>query len=122
LTAALSVLARKPPQAISLFADAFAIQNRQRIIAFATRLRVPVISGWPIFANSGALCTYGPNLNEAYRRLAHYVDRVHKGEKPEDLPVEQPTKFQFVVNLKAADALGITIPPNVLVRADSVIE
>src|SRR5271165_5672285 len=114
LAAAFSQLKAKPPQAISLFADAFALQNRQRIIDFAMGLRVPVISGWPIFAESEALCTYGPRLDESYRRLAYYVDRIVKGAKPADLPIERPTQFELVVNLKSAKELGLTIPPAVM--------
>jgi putative ABC transport system substrate-binding protein len=83
---------------------------------------VPVISGWPIFAQSGAICTYGPRLTESYRRLAYYVDRILKGAKPADLPIERPTKFELAVNLKSAKALGITIPQSVEARADTVIE
>ena len=122
LTGAFNAMARKPPQAISLFADGFAIQNRQRIIEFATSHRAPVISGWPVFAKSGALCTYGPRLADSYRRLAHYVDRVLKGAAPADLPIEQPTKFELVINLKAAKVLGLTVPSTVLAQADEVIE
>jgi putative tryptophan/tyrosine transport system substrate-binding protein len=122
LTAALAEMAKDPPQAISLFADGFAIQNRQRIIDFATSKRAPVISGWPVFARSGAICTYGPRLSESYRRLAYYADRVLKGAKPADLPIERPTKFELVINLKAAKALGLTVPQTLLVRADEVIE
>ncbi len=122
LTAALNAMAGKPPQAISLFADGFAIQNRQKIIDFAMSHRVPVISGWPVFAQSGALCTYGPRLAESYRRLAHYVDRIVKGAKPVDLPIEQPTVFQLVINLRTAKTLGLTVPPTLLVRADDIIE
>ena len=85
-------------------------------------LVVPVISGWPIFAESGAVCTYGPNLNDSYRRLAYYVDRIFKGAKPADLPIEQPTKFQLVLNLKTAKKLGLSIPQTLLARADEVIE
>jgi len=101
---------------------AFAIQNRQRIIEFAASHRAAVVSGWPVFAKSGALCTYGPRLAESYRRLAHYVDRVLNGAKPSDLPIEQPTKFELVVNLKTAKVLGLTVPPTVLAQADEVIE
>lgn len=122
LTAALAAMASDPPQAISLLADGFAIQNRQAILDFALKRRIPVISGWPIFAESGALCTYGPRLTESYRRLAYYVDRVLKGAKPADLPIEQPTLFELVINLRTAKALGLTVPPSVLVRADRVIE
>jgi putative ABC transport system substrate-binding protein len=122
LTSVLSAISAHPPQAISLLADGFAIQNRQTIIDFAMRHRAPVISGWPIFARSGAVCTYGPRLTESYRRLAYYIDRILKGAKPDDLPIERPTKFEFVINLRTAKALGLTIPPSLLVRADEVIE
>ncbi len=122
LTAALAKIAADPPQAISLLADGFALQNRDRIIGFAMEHRIPVISGWPIFAESGAVCTYGPKLNESYRRLAYYVDRILKGAKPADLPIEQPTKFELVLNLKSAKKLGIGIPQTLLARADEVIE
>jgi len=84
LTSVLTSIVADPPQAISLLADGFAIQNRQTIIDFAMRLRVPVISGWPVFARSGAICTYGP-----YRivlRLAYFIDRILKGAKPVELP------------------------------------
>jgi putative ABC transport system substrate-binding protein len=84
--------------------------------------RAPVVSGWPVFAESGALCTYGPQLADSYRRLAGYVDRILKGAKPADLPIEQPTKFETVINLRTAKALGLAIPPSLLVSADEVIE
>jgi putative tryptophan/tyrosine transport system substrate-binding protein len=122
LTAALAVMAEDPPPAISVLADGFAIQNRQDIIDFAMSHRIPVISGWPVFAQSGAICTYGPRLTESYRRLAYYVDRILKGAKPADLPIEQPTKFELVINLKSVKALGISIPQPVEARADTVIE
>ena len=121
LDAAFATMAAEPPQAVSIFCDGFAVQNRQRIIDFATAHRAPVISGWPVFADSGALCTYGPQLSDSYRRLAYYVDRVIKGARPADLPIEQPATFEMVVNLRAADALGVTVPPTVLLRADRVI-
>jgi len=122
LTQAFAAMAAAPPQAISLFADGFAIQNRHGIMDFAMGHRAPVVSGWPVFAQSGALFTYGPRLAESYRRLAHFVDRVLKGAKPAELPIEQPTSFQLVVNLRAAKALGLTVPPSVLGRADDLIE
>jgi putative ABC transport system substrate-binding protein len=122
LAGAFAAMAADPPQAISLFADGFAIQNRQRIIDFAMGRGVPVISGWPVFARSGALCTYGPRLDQSYRRLAWYVDRVLGGARPADLPIEQPTSFELVVNLKTARALGLTIPPLILAQADQTIE
>ena len=83
---------------------------------------MPAISGWPVFAQSGALFTYGPLITETYRRLAYYVDRVLKGAKPADLPIEQPSKFELVINLRTAKTLDLTIPPSVLARADRVIE
>jgi putative ABC transport system substrate-binding protein len=122
LSSAFVSMTTDPPQAISLFADGFAVQNRQRIIEFATRQRAPVISGWPIFAQSGALCTYGPHLQDSYRRLAYYVDRVLKGARPADLPIERPTTFELVINLKSARQLGVAVPQSLLVRADQVIE
>ena len=111
-----------PPQAISVFSDGFAVQNRQIIIDFATSQRAPVIAAWPIFARSGAICSYGPRLSESYRRLADYVDRILKGAKPGDLPIEQPTKFETVLNQRTAKALGFTFPQSLLVSADEVIE
>jgi putative tryptophan/tyrosine transport system substrate-binding protein len=122
LSSAFATMAADPPQAVSLFADGFAVQNRQRIIEFATAQRAPVISGWPVFAQSGALCTYGPRLQDSYRRLAYYVDRVLKGTRPADLPIERPTTFELVINLRTAKARGVTVQPSLLVRADEVIE
>src|SRR5215468_5803375 len=122
LEGAFSSLAANPPQAVSLFADGFAIQNRQQIIDFGISHRAPVILGWPVFARSGAICTYGPRLVASYRRLANYVDRVLKGAKPADLPIEQPTEFELVLNLKTARALGLKLPPTLIARADEVIE
>ncbi len=121
LGAAFTNIAADKSQAISLFADGFAVQNREPIIAFAMRQRIPVVSGWPVFAESGALCTYGPRLSDSYRRLAYYADRVLRGTKPADLPIEQPTTIETIVNLKTAEALGLKVPQSVLVRADRVI-
>src|SRR5262249_39057073 len=75
-----------------------------------------------IFAEGGALCSYGPNLRVSYRRLAYYADRVLKGAKPADLPIEQPTKFELIVNLKTAKALGLSVPESILARAAEIIE
>jgi len=110
---------RSAPRALR---DYRSVQNRERIFAFTANRRIRVTSGWPIVAESGALCTYGPNLRESYRRLANYVDRVLKGAKPADLPIEQPTKFELVLNLKSAKQLGITVPQTLFARADEVIE
>lgn len=121
LQAALGRLADAPPQAILLFADAFAVQNRVSIIEFGLRVHAPVVSGWPVFAESGALCTFGPRLVDSYRRLADYAVRVLKGERPADLPIEQPTTFETVINLRTAAALGLQVPQSTLLRADRLI-
>ena len=112
---------REPDAVISLFADSFTVQNRGRIVDFALRERLPLVSSWPVFANAGALCTYGPRLADSYKRLAYYVDRVLRGTKPADLPIELPTTIETIVNLKTADAIGLQVPQAVLVRADQVL-
>ncbi|HEY7247388.1 MAG TPA: ABC transporter substrate-binding protein [Xanthobacteraceae bacterium] len=122
LAAAFAAMDSRPPQAISLFADGFAIQYRERIIDHGMRHRAPLISGWPIFARSGAICSYGPKLSESYRRLAYYVDRVLKGARPSDLPIERPTKFEMVVNMKTAKTLELTVPNSIIVSADEIID
>jgi putative ABC transport system substrate-binding protein len=107
--------------AIDAFPDALVMLHRASIAAFAMKQRIPAISGWRDFAADGNLLTYGPSLWDSFRRLATYVDKILKGARPADLPVEQPTKFELVVNLKTAKSLGLTIPQSVLVRADEVI-
>src|SRR6266481_5643204 len=96
--------------------------HRRKIIEFAALQRIPAISGWSEFAKSGGTMTYGPNLKTVFQRLAIYVDKILKGANPGDLAIEQPTKFELVINLKTAKALGITIPPSLLLRADDVIQ
>jgi putative ABC transport system substrate-binding protein len=96
--------------------------HRARIAQLALQHRLPTISGEPLFAEAGGLMTYGASLLDSWRRAAVFVDKILKGTKPADLPVEQPTKFEFVINLKTAKALGLTIPQSILVRADQVIE
>jgi putative ABC transport system substrate-binding protein len=95
--------------------------NKVRILEFAVKNRLPAIYGDTEFAEAGGLMSYGPSYVDMNRRAATYVDKILKGTKPADLPVEQPTKFEFIVNLKAAKAIGLTVPPNVLARADRVI-
>jgi putative ABC transport system substrate-binding protein len=99
----------------------FTILNRKRIIELAAKNRLPVMSAWKIFADDGALFTYGPDILQISRRIATYIDKILKGARPAELPVEQPTKFELVINLKAAKQLGLTIPPNMLARGDTVI-
>ena len=98
--------------------------HRTTIVELAVKTRLPVIygTGGRAFVEAGGLMTYGVNINDLDRRAATYVDKILKGTKPADLPVEQPTKFELVINLKAAKQIGLTIPPNVLVRADKVIK
>jgi putative ABC transport system substrate-binding protein len=95
--------------------------NRSQIASFAQRTRLPSMYGQKEFADAGGLITYGPNTADMWRRAATYVDKILKGVKPEDLPVQQPTKFELVINLKTAQALGLTVPQSVLVRADEII-
>jgi putative ABC transport system substrate-binding protein len=95
--------------------------NRRRIVSFAANGRLPAMYPYSDFIDSGGLVSYGPNLPDLFHRAATYVDKIFKGAKPADLPVEQPTKFELVINLKAGKQIGITIPPNVLARADRVI-
>jgi putative ABC transport system substrate-binding protein len=88
----------------------------------AAKRRLPAIYHTSQFVDDGGLMSYGPNLAGMFRRAAYYVDKILKGDKPADLPVQQPTKFEFIINLKAAKQIGLTIPPNLLARADKVIK
>jgi putative ABC transport system substrate-binding protein len=94
----------------------------QRLAGFSVAQKIPVVSGWASFAQRGNLMSYGPVVAECYRRLAVYVDKIHKGAKPADLPVELPTKVELVINLKTAKALGIPISQSLLQRADELIQ
>jgi len=95
--------------------------NRRQVSELAVKSRLPTIYGRPEYVDEGGLVYYGPSYNDLYRRAAVYVDKILKGAKPADLPVEQPTKFELIINLKAAKQIGLSIPPNVLARADRVI-
>jgi len=114
--------AREPGNGLIFPPDIFTSAGYKRIVAFAAQYRVPAVYSVPSFAQHGGLLAYGPDLLDNYRRMAIYVDRILKGAKPADLPVQAPTKFQLVVNLKAAKALGLTIAESFLLRADEVIE
>lgn len=122
LRAAFVRMTMDPPEALVVFPDPITFTNRKAIVDFANGIRAPIISGWADFADSGALCTYGPKLVESYRRLAYYADRVLKGGNPAELPIERPTVFELVLNLKTARALAIQLPPALMARADRVIE
>lgn len=121
LERALAAIAVARAEALIVHPDALMVQQRAAIGRFSLEHRIPSISGWATIAESGTLLTYGPVLQESYRRLAYFVDRILRGAKPADLPIELPTTVELVVNLKTAQALGITIPPGVLLRADRVI-
>ena len=118
---AFSAIAKQRANALITFPDALMMAHRKEIAEFAGKLRLASVGGWSEFADAGGLMTYGPNLVNSFRRVAFYIDKIIKGAKPVDLPVEQPTKFELVINLKAAKQIGLTIPPNVLARADKVI-
>jgi putative ABC transport system substrate-binding protein len=99
-----------------------AIRHRDLIIALAARLRLPAVYSYRFFVTGGGLLSYGPDFVEQYRQAAGYVDRILKGEKPADMPVQAPTKYELFVNLKTAKALGLTIPQSLLATAAEVIE
>ncbi|SRR6266851_936634 len=108
--------------AIDVLASPLVTGNRERILDFAREARMPGIYQERPFAEAGGLISYGPNFEQLFRRLAYYVDRILRGTKPADLPVEQPTKFELVINLQTAKALGLAVPQSLLARADEVIE
>lgn len=118
---AISRLAKEGAQGLVVMGGLMLRNERRRIVKLALAQRWPVVAGAE-WAEAGALLTYGADVLANYRRAAYYVDRILKGTKPGDLPIEQPTRFEFVINMKTAKALGITIPRSVLVRADRVIE
>ena len=121
IESAFSALARKHVQAVTVFQDGMFLAHGDRIIGLAARSRTPAMYGATELARAGGLMGYGVNLPDMYRRGASFVDRILRGAKPGDLPVEQPTKFELVINLKTAKALGLAIPQSILVRADEVI-
>ena len=116
-----TMLSRDRVRAFLLFTDAIFTSMRSRIVEYATKSRLPGMYYTSEFADDGGLISYAPNMPDLFRRAAVYVDKILKGAKPADLPVEQPMKFEFVINLKTAKQIGLTIPPNVLARADKVI-
>jgi putative tryptophan/tyrosine transport system substrate-binding protein len=113
---------KERPDGLSVVAGALMRDNRKRIAGLALKNRLPSMHPNREFVDAGGLMFYGADLADSYRRVAYYVDRILKGAKPADLPVEQPTKFELVINLKTAKQIGLTISPNVLARADSVIK
>ena len=113
---------REPPDAILMVSDSLTLLNRKRVFDYATERRLPAIYEADTIAREGGLMSYGPDRREVFDRVAALVDRIFKGTKPADLPVVQSTKFEFVINLQTARALGIEVPPGVFAIADEVIE
>ena len=122
LEQAFATMVKEQMQAFIVFSDTVLFNYRQQIGVMAIKNRLPATSGLKEFAEAGLLLSYGPDFQTLYRGAAVFIDKIFKGAKPADLPVEQPTKFELVVNLKTAKALGIDIPPTLLARADLVIE
>ena len=114
-------LARRSAQAVLVLADPITINNRARVTTLAAKHRLPAVYGPRDFVDAGGLMAYGPDLAIQFRRTADYVDMVLKGAKPADLPIEQPTQYSLIVNLKTAKALGLTFPESIMLRADEVI-
>ena len=121
-SAAFESITRERAGALFVFDDVLMTTHKTQILDRAARLRLPVISQYAELTDAGGLMAYGPNIPDLYRQAASYVDRILKGARPADLPVEQPTKLDLVINLKTAKALGLTIPPSVLLRVDRMIE
>jgi putative ABC transport system substrate-binding protein len=122
IESAVAAFARFPNGGLIVTASTSAVIHRELISTLATRHRLPAVYSFRYFVTAGGLISYGPNSIDPYRRAAGYVDRVLKGEKPADLPVQAPTKYELVINLKTAKALGLTVPDSLLARADEVIE
>ena len=119
---AVAAFARSANGGLIATASALTVVHRDRIIALAARHKLPTVYHRRLFVDSGGLVSYGPDVIDHFRLAAGYVDRILKGEKPADLPVQAPTKYELVINLKTAKALGLTVPPSLLARADEVIE
>jgi len=115
-------ITQERPDGLLVLADALLYQYKNQIVDFTNRTQLPAVFPFREFTELGGLMSYGPNLPDMFRMGASYVDKILKGAKPADLPIEQPTKFQFVINLKTAKALGIAVPLTLLSTADEVIE
>jgi putative tryptophan/tyrosine transport system substrate-binding protein len=122
LERALGAIGRSRPHALLVVTDPFLFARRAQIVTAAVEQRLPAIFGFKEHVTAGGLMSYGASNPDMYRAAARYIDKILKGAKPADLPIEQPTKFELVINLKTAKALGLTIPPSLLARADQVIE
>jgi putative ABC transport system substrate-binding protein len=121
IDSAFEKILKERADAVLTFPSASTLAQRSQLADFASKHKLPTMFGWKEYVEAGGLMSYGPNLNDSFRRLSVFVQKISRGTKPADIPVEQPTKFEFVINLKTAKQIGLTIPPNVLVRADRVI-
>jgi putative tryptophan/tyrosine transport system substrate-binding protein len=119
---AISSLGRQPDSGLIVAPDTFTVTNGQLIVSLTAKYHLPAVYGFNGFSETGALLSYGPDYHDAVRRAASYVDRILRGEKPAELPVQAPVKFKTILNVPTAKALGLTVPPGVLVAADEVIE
>jgi len=119
---AFTTMVKQRAEALLVLVDPMSLQHRTPLAQLAEKSRLPAIYGFREYVDAGGLLSYGPNLSDLFGRAATYVDKILKGAKPADLPVEQPTKFELVINLTIAKVLGLTIPPALLLRADQVIE
>jgi putative ABC transport system substrate-binding protein len=122
LDAAFAAALRQREEALFVYPGSLPISDVERIAQFAIKNRLPTTALYPNYVRAGMLMSYGPSIPDMYRRAGTYIDKILKGAKPADLPVEQPTKLELVINLKTAKAIGLTIPPSLLARADEVIE
>ena len=120
--AAFSAMTRERPGGFFIISDALTMLHRRQVLDFAAANRLPAMYENNIYVNDGGLMSYGPSLADMWPRAAYYVDRLLRGAKPGDLPVEQPTRYYLIINLKAAKALGLAVPQSVLIRADQVIQ
>ena len=119
---AFAAMGRERPDAIYVVTDVVANLNRKRVIEYAAAHRIPAMYEFSYYVNDGGLMSYGPSFADMFPRAAYYVDRILKGAKPSDLPVEQPTRYYLVINLKTVKALGLTLPQSLLIRTDEVIQ